>query len=147
MADNLSSPTEPGFQTSPEIQPASLTIEDALRRDDFNFAERHLESYRNEYGETPHYLYFLARVKIGLKLFREANELLKTLYLYCTTWPENMKSPTFPEDFCPLLNWNTSFVVKVSILTAFHPLIHSLGNSCQTGARGPEQFRHDKREE
>ena len=80
MADNLSPPTEPGFQTSPEIQPASLTIEDALRRDDFNFAERHLESYRNEYGETPHYLYFLARVKIGLKLFREANELLKTLY-------------------------------------------------------------------
>lgn len=80
----LSGP-EPLPQRFPEEESpgTSQTIDEAIRVGNYSLAERKLEQYRVEYGKTPHYLYFMAKVKLGQKDYPTANELLKTLYFQC----------------------------------------------------------------
>ncbi|NLI78530.1 MAG: hypothetical protein GX442_19080 [Candidatus Riflebacteria bacterium] len=131
MSDPETTPGQPTPPSGPEpLSPrlpeeeapgTSQTIDEAIRVGNYSLAERKLEQYRVEYGKTPHYLYFMSKVKLGQKDYPAANELLKTLYFQCPVFmADRFDYDQFKKEFIapPLERARTQWAQVMALLAS-----------------------------
>lgn len=60
----------------------NASIDEAINNGNFKLAEELLENYKQSFGKTPQYIYFLSKLKLAQNDLKSANENLKILYYY-----------------------------------------------------------------